>query len=84
MFNARTEDISAALASANVTIKWTWILFVVLTTIVTCSALLLCAASAFVGAPKPFLEVVEEEQEEEEDLVDRDLEEQLLEEDEEV
>jgi len=81
MFNARTEDISAALASANVTIKWTWILFVVLTTIVTCSALLLCAASAFVGAPKPFLEVVEEEQEEEEeDLVDRDLEEQLLEE----
>ena len=83
MFNARTEDISAALASANVTIKWTWILFVVLTTIVTCSALLLCAASVFVGAPKPFLEVVEEEQEEQEDLVDRgdDLEEQLLEED---
>jgi hypothetical protein len=83
MFNARTEDISAALASANVTIKWTWILFVVLTTIVTCSALLLCAASAFVGAPKPFLEVVEEEQEEQEDLVDcgDDLEEQLLEED---
>jgi hypothetical protein len=83
MFNARTEDISAALASANITIKWTWILFVVLATIVTCSALLLCAASAFVGAPKPFLEVVEEEQEEEEeDLVDRgdDLEEQLLEE----
>jgi len=83
MFNARTEDISAALASANITIKWTWILFVVLTTIVTCSALLLCAASAFVGAPKPFLEVVEEEQEEETDLVDRgdDLEERLLEED---
>jgi len=83
MFNARTEDISAALASANITIKWTWILFVVLTTIVTCSALLLCAASAFVGAPKPFLEVVEEEETEEADLVDRgdDLEERLLEED---
>ena len=56
MFNARTEDISATLASAHVTIKWTRILFVVLITIIGCSAMLLCAASAFVGAPKPFLE----------------------------
>ena len=54
MFNARTEDISTALAGARVTMKHAWILFVVLVTILTCSMLTLCAASTFVGMPKPF------------------------------
>ena len=77
MFNARTEDISATLASAHVTIKWTRILFVVLITIIGCSAMLLCAASAFVGTPKPFLEEdVEANGDVEEQLLDSILEEE--------
>ncbi|CAL6399225.1 unnamed protein product [Bathycoccus prasinos] len=77
MLNARTEDISATLASAHVTIKWTRILFVVLITIIGCSAMLLCAASAFVGTPKPFLEEdVEANGDVEEQLLDSILEEE--------
>jgi Skp family chaperone for outer membrane proteins len=84
MFNARTEDISATLASAHVTIKWTRILFVVLITIIGCSAMLLCAASAFVGTPKPFLEEdVEANGDVEEQLLDSILEEETEEETEE-
>ena len=84
MFNARTEDISATLASAHVTIKWTRILFVVLITIIGCSAMLLCAASAFVGTPKPFLEEdVEANGDVEEQLLDSILEEEEEEETEE-
>ena len=77
MFNARTEDISATLASAHVTIKWTRILFVVLITIIGCSVMLLSAASAFVGTPKPFLEEdVEANGDVEEQLLDSILEEE--------
>ena len=74
MFNARTEDISAALAGARVTMKHAWILFVVLVTILTCSMLTLCAASTFVGMPKPF----EEEVAEDKPVVGGDIEEHLL------
>ena len=74
MFNARTEDISTALAGARVTMKHAWILFVVLVTILTCSMLTLCAASTFVGMPKPF----EEEVAEDKPVVVGDIEEHLL------
>jgi hypothetical protein len=51
MFNGRIDDIGTAINSSQTTIKWTWILFVVLLTIITCSILSLCLASCYTQSP---------------------------------